>query len=271
MYAAPVSTWNPAVTQTIIDPTDWNTLLSDLSTALTTCLTKDGQTVPTANLPMGGFKHTGVGDATARTHYASAGQVQDNSICYAGVAGGTANAITLTPTIAITSYATGSVFLFKAAANNTAATTVAISGLASPKAIQLAGQALVGGEILNTKFYAIMYDGTAFQLNQVFSNPGVVTPTRTTANITAIAGSDILADVSGGTLTVSLMASPIDGQQVAITDELWNSATNNITVSGNGNNVAYGASTDTSFLMNVNGLAVRAVWDAGDSVYRISI
>lgn len=64
-YAAPASTWNPAVDNTDIDSGDWNSLLDDLETALSTCLLKDGTQTPTANIPMGGFKLTGLAAGTA--------------------------------------------------------------------------------------------------------------------------------------------------------------------------------------------------------------
>lgn len=63
-YAAPGSTFNPAVATTTISATDWNALLADLTTALSTCLLKDGQQTPTANIPMGGFKFTGLAAGT---------------------------------------------------------------------------------------------------------------------------------------------------------------------------------------------------------------
>lgn len=47
---------NPVVTNTTISSTWANNTLSDIAGALTQSLSKDGQTVPTANLPMGGFK-----------------------------------------------------------------------------------------------------------------------------------------------------------------------------------------------------------------------
>lgn len=46
-YTAPVSSWNPAVAATDIDVTDWAALLSDISTALSTAICKDGQTTTT--------------------------------------------------------------------------------------------------------------------------------------------------------------------------------------------------------------------------------
>lgn len=71
-YSAPASSWNPAVTNTTINSTDWAALLADMSTALSTAIYKDGQQVPTANLPMGSFKLTGLG----------AGNANGNSIRY---------------------------------------------------------------------------------------------------------------------------------------------------------------------------------------------
>lgn len=57
----------PVVNGTAIDPTVFNALTADLATGLSTCITKDGQTTPTANIPMGGYKITGLGLGTATT------------------------------------------------------------------------------------------------------------------------------------------------------------------------------------------------------------
>jgi hypothetical protein len=46
---------------------------------LTQSLAKDGQTVPTANIPMGGFKITGLGNGTATADAVALGQVQARS------------------------------------------------------------------------------------------------------------------------------------------------------------------------------------------------
>lgn len=56
---------NPVVTGTVISSTWANTTLSDIATALTASIAKDGQTTPTANLPMGGYKLTGLAAGTA--------------------------------------------------------------------------------------------------------------------------------------------------------------------------------------------------------------
>jgi hypothetical protein len=44
----------PVVAGTVITATAFNALTADLATGLSTCVTKDGQTTVTANLPMGG-------------------------------------------------------------------------------------------------------------------------------------------------------------------------------------------------------------------------
>jgi len=55
---------NPVVDGTTITVTWANSTLSDIATGLTNVLTKDGQSTPSANIPMGGFKLTGLGAAT---------------------------------------------------------------------------------------------------------------------------------------------------------------------------------------------------------------
>ena len=73
-YTPPSSSWYPAVSGTAAAFADWNALLADLSTALTQSLSQDGQTSPTGNLPMAGFKHTGASNATATGQYLVWGQ-----------------------------------------------------------------------------------------------------------------------------------------------------------------------------------------------------
>jgi len=51
----------PFVTGTTISSTVANQLNTDLAVGLSTCITIDGQSTPTANIPMGGYKITGLG------------------------------------------------------------------------------------------------------------------------------------------------------------------------------------------------------------------
>ncbi len=66
VYSLPAG--NPVTTATTISSTWANNTLSDIATALTASIAKDGQTSPTANLPMGSFVLTGLGAGTLDGH-----------------------------------------------------------------------------------------------------------------------------------------------------------------------------------------------------------
>jgi hypothetical protein len=61
-YSLPAG--NPVVTGTTISSSTTNTTNSDIATALTNCLTRDGQSTPSANLPMNSKKLTGLAAGT---------------------------------------------------------------------------------------------------------------------------------------------------------------------------------------------------------------
>ena len=69
------SAGQPVVTGTTISSSTFNALTADLATGLTTALTKDGQSTPTANIKMGGFKITGLANGTLATDAAAFGQI----------------------------------------------------------------------------------------------------------------------------------------------------------------------------------------------------
>lgn len=57
-------TGNPVVTNTVISSTVHNNTLTDIKNTLSNVIYKDGQATPTANIKMGGFKHTGLAAGT---------------------------------------------------------------------------------------------------------------------------------------------------------------------------------------------------------------
>ncbi len=74
------SAGQPVVTGTVISSTAFNALTSDLASGLSTCVLKDGTQTITANLPMGGYKFTGLG----------AGSTSGDSVRYEQVSGASA-------------------------------------------------------------------------------------------------------------------------------------------------------------------------------------
>ena len=65
----------PYTAGTIITAATVNSEMDDIATALTQSLSRDGQSPPTANIPMGGFRLTGLGNAIASTDAAALGQI----------------------------------------------------------------------------------------------------------------------------------------------------------------------------------------------------
>lgn len=137
----------PYVYNTVISETTVNSEMDDFATAITGSIAKDGQTTPTANLPMGTYRHTGVGNGSARTDYAAMGQVQDGKVNWVD-GGGTADAITATYSPAITALVDGQLCFVRAtAANATTTPTFAPNGLTARTIVKFGGQALIAGDI----------------------------------------------------------------------------------------------------------------------------
>lgn len=63
-YSSPASSF-PAVAATLIESTKYNNVINDLAAAMTASIANDGQTPILANLPMGGFKLTGLAAGAA--------------------------------------------------------------------------------------------------------------------------------------------------------------------------------------------------------------
>lgn len=186
---------------------------NDLATGINNCLTKDGQNAPTADLPMGAFKHTNVANATARNHYAAVGQVQDGDYIWLGTTGGTATAMTATATPAITAYKNGQKFRMKP---NTASTgssptahTLAVNGLAATSIIHQNGvNPTIGSWFTGSgRTLELVYNDSAFY---IISSPNYFdtwTPTLTPQNGTASGTTFTIAKyhkLSGSTVAIQL-------------------------------------------------------------------
>ena len=149
---------------------------SDIATALTQSIAVDGQSVVTANIPMANKKFTGLAVGSASTDSATLGQVQASAYVFCGTMGGAADAGTLAPTPAITAYAVGQRFFWKASTNaNTGAMTVAISGL-STIAVQSDRAALGAGIHSASDLFMGLLDTTStMQIMKIADAPAAST------------------------------------------------------------------------------------------------
>lgn len=171
-----------------------------IATGLSNCITKDGQTTITANLPMATFRHTNVGTASARTDYARASQVQDSTLTYLTSVSGT-DTITASAPFSPGAYAAGQAFHFVSAGANTGAVTLNVNGLGAKAITKNGTVALVAADIPSGAVCSVVYDGTQFQL------AGTLNPLELSD-----LGTAALLDSGTGTGNVPLVSN-IQGQQ----------------------------------------------------------
>lgn len=146
--------------------TDHDTHDQDLADAISATLLKDGGNTATANLPMGGFRHTNAGAAVARSDYARFSDLQDGKGIHCPTVGGTGNAITLTSGYSVSAYAAGQRFTFIVGTTNTGATTVNVDSQGAKSIVRSDGSntALAAGDLVAGMVAEVVYDGTRFHL-----------------------------------------------------------------------------------------------------------
>ena len=117
----------------------------------------------TGNLNAGGFRITDGGAPTALNDFIRATDLINHTPNFYTTAG-TSTAYTLTPSPAITAYATGQTFWVKFNAANGAAPTINISALGAKALFFKDGTAISIGAIDTNDILPIVYDGTGFRL-----------------------------------------------------------------------------------------------------------
>ena len=218
------------VSGTVISSSETDANNSDIATALTQSIAVDGQAVVTANIPLATHKLTGVSAGSAVTDSLNLGQAQAEAFIWCGTAGGSADAITLSPSPAITAYAAGQRFVWMASSSvNTGATTVAISGLGTI-ALQDNGAALVAGNhAANKMFMGILNTTSTVQIMQVQisgTDPLIVSSLTVsgTSLLTGVTthGDDVVSDTDStddlGTTSVRWANLFVDG--ITATDQI---------------------------------------------------
>jgi hypothetical protein len=236
---------NPVVTGSTISSTWANNTLGDIGTALTGSIAKDGQTTPTANLPMGGFAHTNVADATVRAQYATAGQAQDSAFTFLISPSGT-NAITATASLGMSAYVTGQRFFFLAPSTNTGACTLNINAIGVKSITKQGATALLAGEIISGSVVQIVYDGTQFQL----LNPYSASIGPTTSLISSLS-------LTSNVVTINTTAA----HGILINDSVIVTAVTNTAV--NGSFTVASVPTSTSFTYALVSANITATVDTG--------
>ena len=257
------SAGQPVVTGTAITSTAFNALTGDLATGLTTAITKDGQTTPTANLTLGGYKITNLANGSASTDAINYSQLQSAGYTTLITIAGT-DTITGTVSPTLTSYLAGAQFSFVVGTTNTGAVTLNIDALGAKAVTRTGAVALVAGDLIATQMVEVMYDGTRFQLvnGNSFTNlklSGTLAVTGATTLATTLTGA--LIGTSG---VVSAVAPSTSGNLLTSNGTTWTSAAPSGVTSFNGSTTGLTPNTATTGAVTLGG--TLAVANGGTGV-----
>jgi hypothetical protein len=163
-YTVPYPDFVPG---TVIDQSQVDANFADIASAIAQSIARNGEAVPSQNLPMGGKAHTGVADATAADQYAAVRQVQRSGITWCGTSTGTGSAYAVTLSPAFTgAYTAGMRVQFRVHADSLASPTLNVSSIGA-KGIQwfrrgvlsdLPAGALVVGSVVDVSYQAAPLD-----------------------------------------------------------------------------------------------------------------
>lgn len=146
------------------DPARFDQNNADLTGAIENALAKDGQNAATADLDLGTSYHLiNVADGADLTDSINFKQMQNSAGQYA-VAGGSSNAYTLILSPAVTAYAAGQTFKFKANHTNTGSATLDVNGLGAKTIHTKTGGTIGANYIQNGVVYNVVYEGTVFRM-----------------------------------------------------------------------------------------------------------
>jgi hypothetical protein len=218
------STGQPVVPGTTISASVFNALTADLANGLTNCITKDGQSTVSNNIPMNNFKFTAVGAGSSPTDSVNLSQVQSGVASLVTVTGTNTYTGTMSPTLA--AYAAGNVFTFVVPNTNTTSCTLNIDGLGAKALTRDGSTALVAGDLVANSEILVVYDGTRFQVLNSNSKTNLTLSSGSANQVLYLNASKGLTGSSGLTFNgVLLTASQISTSNFYFTSQTANALT----------------------------------------------
>lgn len=204
------------------------------ATGLSTCITKDGQTTITANIPFNSKKITGLAAGNARTDSLNISQVQDNQFLDLGALGGAADAYTGSPSPAVTAYASSMRFTGVIPATNLTTTPyLQLSGIADPETTGIIKKIDIDGNEIAVEVGDLVESGVYDFKRNVGNNAWIVLNPRNLSS-----GSFSNLSVDNLTVGETLNGSVFSTSQITLT--------NNGTDADNDIDFSAGAAFDTT-------------------------
>ena len=180
---------------------------NDVSTALENCQTLTGETTPTANSPMGGFKHTGVAVATSTDNYLRADQqAQQTAIYIRDTNTGVSGTMSASAAVFPTAFTDGQRITVKvsALASTSAPMVIIINGL-SANIVDNSGSALVGSYLFKDGMFDLIYDSSAsaFRMLNTSIPAGTITVKDASSLFTGANVETALAELASAAVVLS--------------------------------------------------------------------
>jgi hypothetical protein len=274
----------PAVAGQTILSERRNELDSGFAAGLSNCLTRDGQSAPSAAIPMGGQRLTNLGAAAAAGDALNVNDLVSNRLVYLTSVAGT-NTITGTAPI-LAAYTIGQSFEFIPANTNTGAVTLNINGLGAKSVVSEGTTDVVGGDLRAGRAVRVLYDGARFVLvnfSSIATTAEIQTGTNDTKMLTPAglrAGMIVTNAFVGmpGTATVDWNAIPswVTEIDVHFNEVGTNGLSNPILllgtaagfeVAGYGGGISFNNAGAPSALQNGTSFLLSSTWT---NVYRLS-
>lgn len=184
------------------------------ATGLSSVMTLNGQSVVTANLPMSGFRFTGVGNGLFLTDFAATSQVQNNEFNYGAENGSSVNAYVVgNGNVIPNALQSGQLIWFKPPITNTASSTLNWDNLGAKPVLRTSTTTLSAGDLVSGSWYGAVYDPSASSAGGyvLISPPGTIvnaswyglanipTPVQNVSNGTSL----VMASISTTALAVT--------------------------------------------------------------------
>jgi hypothetical protein len=232
-----------------------------IATGLTNCITKDGQTVITQNIPFNSKKITGLAVGTARTDAINVGQVQDSQFTYLGTTGGAADAYTATPSPAITAYAANQRFTAKIIATNLTTTPyLQISAIGTPASDAVIKKLSATKTEIAVEIGDMLINGLyEWQRNSANTAWILLNPEKEVKISASTVSAGALTIASQGTLTIASGAITVTGSNHLVDTESAAATDNLDTISGTvaGQIVTIGSVADARDIVITNSGNIR--------------
>lgn len=208
-YSLPAG--NPVVTGTTISSTTTNNTNSDIATALSNCITRDGQSTPSANLPMNSKKLTGLAAGTTAGDSVRYEQIQYlDGVSSAGTSGyvltsngaGTApsfQSLTVTGFLPLSGGTMTGAITFAAAQTVDGTNKIGYLNIPQTGADKTTAYTLVTGDV--GKYVGVGTSGSIVVPTSTFANGDAISVYNNTAGNITITTSALTAYI-GGTNTV---------------------------------------------------------------------